>query len=266
MAQHPTHPTHPPHPQFLDVDWPQTHDIIPPQPLQLENEYDIDPSRYDILQNDIPQMDRRRPQQGSGYMMDSFGRQQFGGAGDYAFTFPNSQSQAQSQQHFNPQALYNGGQYYHDQTPQFAGISFGDTSQSMPSSPFYAEDTPAFTYGQGQGLPIGQHGHARSSSNPGNPGLTPTVRTFQGERTPVYSNAPSPMTPNFGSSPNYGPGMGVQPGMPYHDRAHFDGSGAPHASKRMRALDDGEGEVSSVDGDVHEDGAQAKEGAKPPKP
>ena len=58
----------------------------------------------------------------------------------------------------------------------------------------------------------------------------------------------------------------MQPGMPYHDRAHFDGSGAPHASKRMRALDDGEGEVSSVDGDVHEDGAQAKEGAKPPKP
>ncbi|KAI0683199.1 hypothetical protein C8T65DRAFT_685468 [Cerioporus squamosus] len=264
MAQHPTHP---PHPQFLDVDWPgpQHNEPILPQPLQLENEYDIDPSRYDILQNDVPLMDRRRPQQGSGYMLNDFGRQQFGGTGDYAFTFPNPQSQSQSQsQHFG--ALYNGGQYYHDQTAQFPGMPFGSTSQSMPSSPYYAaEDTPAFTYSQGQGLPVRQH--ARSSSNPGNPGLTPTVRSFQGEQTPVYSNVPSPMTPNFGSSPNYGPGMGVQPGMPYHDRGHIDSIGAPHASKRMRVLDDGEGEVSSADGDTHEDGGtQAKEGGKAPKP
>ncbi|TFK93973.1 hypothetical protein K466DRAFT_593952 [Polyporus arcularius HHB13444] len=263
MAQHPTHP---PHPQFLNIDWPgpQHQDAIPPQPLQLENEYDIDPSRYDILQNDVPHMDRRRPQQGSEYMMNDFGRQQFGGTGGYAFTFPNPQSQSQSQQHFN--SLYDGGQYYHDQPAQFPGMSFGSTSQSMPSSPYYAaEDTPAFTYSEGQGLPIRQH--ARSSSNPGNPGLTPTVRSFQGQQTHVYSNVPSPITPNFGSSPNYGPGMGVQPGMPYHDHARIDSSGAPHAPKRMRILDEGDGEVSSADGDAHEDGGvQGKEGAKPPKP
>ncbi|KAJ3005082.1 hypothetical protein NUW54_g4501 [Trametes sanguinea] len=64
MANH-----HPPHPQFLDVDWPHSHEAPPSQSLQLENEYDIDPSRFSILQNDFqPHGDmERQPQQNAGY-------------------------------------------------------------------------------------------------------------------------------------------------------------------------------------------------------
>ncbi|KAI0787822.1 hypothetical protein C8Q74DRAFT_1315611 [Fomes fomentarius] len=263
MASH----QHPPHPQFLDVDWPQTHDSMPYQPLLLENEYDIDPSRYDILQGQgelqhPSNIDRRRTQQGSGFPVNDFGRQTLGGNDDYVFTFPNPQGQSQQQQQQQQQfdQLYNGGQYYPDQTGQFPGISFGDANQPISSPSYYGgEEGNPYPYGQGQSAGIVQH--ARSASNP-HPGPTPTVRSFPGERTPVYSNLSSPLPPDYGSSPNHG--MGVHTGMAYQGHNHNDGSEAPHAAKRMRALDDGEGETSSVDGEAHE---EAKEGsAKPPKP
>ncbi|KAI0749472.1 hypothetical protein C8Q80DRAFT_1269350 [Daedaleopsis nitida] len=247
MAQH----QHPQHPQFLDVDWPRNHDRIPAQPLQLENEYDIDPTRYDILQGDLTStMDRPRPQQTTGFPMNNnFGREQFGGADDYMFTFPNPQAQSQ---HFNQ--IYSGGQFLPDQTPQYSGLAFGDGSQNLPSSPYYSDDNSAYAYNQGQALPMGQH--ARTGSNHPAPARTPTVRTFQGERTHFYS---TPVTPNYGSSPSQSMGMyqGHQP----------EGSNGLHAAKRMRALDDGDGETSSADGDAHEEGGQAKgDSAKPPKP
>ena len=254
------HPHHPPHPQFLDVDWPRNHDGIPAQPLQLENEFDIDPSRYDILQGDLqppPHMDRRRHQQNSGFMMDSFNGQPqpFGGSGDYVFTFPNTQTQPQ--QFGQVYGGSDGGQQFYPDTP-YSGVS----NQSMPSSPFYPDDVSAYTFGQTPGMTLAQHG--RSSSNP-NPGPTPTIRSFQGDvsRTPVYSNVPSPATPNFALSPHFG--MAMQTGVPFRGDL---GSEVPHASKRMRALDDGEGDVSSAEGDGQEgDGAQAKgANAKPPKP
>ena len=261
-----SHPNHPPHPQFLDVDWPRNHGPIPAQPLQLENEYDIDPSRYDILQGELqpaPHMDHRRHahHQSTDFMMNNYGvrPQQFGGSGDYVFTFPDTPSQPQQQ--FS-QVPYGGnsGQYYPD-TP-YSGVS----SHSMPSSPYYPDEVSTYAFeqqGPGMGMSHGQH--TRSNSNP-NPGVTPTMRSFQSgdvARTPVYSNVPPPMTPSFVSSQNYG--MATQAGLPFRGDP---GSGAPHASKRMRALDDGEGEVSSVDGDGHgEGGARAKEeSAKPPKP
>ena len=261
-----SHPNHPPHPQFLDVDWPRNHEPIPSQPpLQLENEYDIDPSRYDILQGELQpsqHMDRRRHahHQSADFMMNNFsGRpQQFGGSGDYVFTFPDTPSQPQ-QQFSQVQYGGNGGQQFYPDTP-YSGVS----TQSMPSSPYYPDDVSAYTFGQpGPGMGMGQH--TRSNSNP-NSGVTPTIRSFQqGDvaRTPVYSNVPSPMTPNFVSSQNYGMAM-QQAGLPFRGDP---GSGVPHASKRMRALEDGEGEVSSVDGDGHEESeARAKESAKPPKP
>ncbi|PIL35715.1 transcription factor [Ganoderma sinense ZZ0214-1] len=262
-----SHPNHPPHPQFLDVDWPRNHEPIPTQPLQLENEYDIDPSRYDILQGELQpgaHVDRRRHahNQSADFMMNNFGGrpQQFGGSDDYVFTFPGTPSQQQQQQFSQVQYGGNGGQQFYPDTP-YSGVS----TQSMPSSPYYPDDVSVYSFGQpGPGMGMGQH--ARSNSNP-NPGVTPTIRTFQqGDvaRTPVYSNVPSPMTPNFVSSQNYGLAM-QQAGLPFRGDA---GSGMPHASKRMRALDDGEGEASSADGDGHEEsGARAKEeSAKPPKP
>ena len=175
------------------------------------------------------------------------------------FTFADPQSQQFSQN-------YGGGQFFSEnqgtaftgqQNAQtsYAGMSYGDSNQSMPNSPYYSDEASAFTYGQNPRLPQGQQ----------NPGLTPTMRNYQGDvqqRPAVYSNVPSPMTPGFGSSPNYP--MAVQSGMSYHDQ----GTAGLHAAKRMRALDDGDGDTSSVEGEAHEDGgAQGKgEGAKPHKP
>ena len=260
------HPSHPPHPQFLDVDWPQNHDSFQTQPLQLENEYDLDPSRFDILQGQLqppPNMSRLRQQQqqqqAPDFLMNNMDqREQFGNTGNYMFTFSDPQSHQFNQ-------AYGSGQFFPDNQDgaftgtqrgqgNFPNMNFGESNQSMPSSPYYPDDPSAFTYGQAQGLALGQQ----------NPGLTPTMRSFQGDvqRGPVYSNVPSPITPNFGSAAGFG--MGTQTGLPYHDQS----SGAPHAAKRMRALDDAEGDTSSVDGDAPEEGgAQAKgDSAKPHKP
>ena len=156
----------------------------------------------------------------------------------------------------------------------------------MPSSPFYSGDSSPFAFppqsmpaaqaqaqAQAQGMRAGQHSRASSTS-----GLTPTVRSFQGDpqmvqhRRPVFSNASTPMTPSFPLQPQLGHAYGVamQPGAPYREQAHMqlgDASAALHAAKRQRALDEGEGEGSSVDGDDRsESGAQSKEEAKPVKP
>ena len=190
--------------------------------------------------------------------MNTFGQgDQFsGGTGDYMFTFSDPQSQQFNQN-------YGGNQFFtenHDSSfpgaqrgqANFPGI-FGESAQSIPNSPYYSDDASAFTYGQGQGLALGQQ----------NPGVTPTMRSFQSDvqRTPVYSNVPSPITPNFGSSPTYG--MSLLGGAPYHDHA----SGHPHAAKRLRP-DDGDGETSSADGDAPEEGAAPAKGeaSKPHKP
>ncbi|KAI0661577.1 hypothetical protein C8Q70DRAFT_664218 [Cubamyces menziesii] len=301
---------HPPHPQFLDVDWPKNHDSAPSQPLQLENEYDIDPSRFAILQSDFqpqPQMDHHhhhsRPQQNPDYAMNY--SRPFGGQNDYAFTFPDPQQQQQQQQQslhqpYNGQPMFGGEQFYSDhqgsgyhpqgqgQQQHFpSGLGFSNSgAQSMPSSPFYSGDSSPFAFppqsmpaaqaqaqAQAQGMRAGQHSRASSTS-----GLTPTVRSFQGDpqmvqhRRPVFSNAGTPMTPSFPLQPQLGHAYGVamQPGAPYREQAHMqlgDASAALHAAKRQRALDEGEGEGSSVDGDDRsESGAQSKEEAKPVKP
>ncbi|KAI0370391.1 hypothetical protein BV20DRAFT_1074886 [Pilatotrama ljubarskyi] len=287
---------HPPHPQFLDIDWPQSHsEAAPSQPLQLETEYDIDPSRFAILQSDFqppPQMDRHASQQSAGFPVN-FSRP-FGGQSDYPFTFPDPhqhqqpQQQQPQQQPFHDQQMFGGGQYYPEQQgtnfPQQgqgqpfhpSGLPYGDgASQSMPSSPFYTRESP-FAFqpnlpGQGQTTRVGQHSRAGSAS-----GLTPTVRTFQGDPQiahprPAFSNAGTPVTPNFMQNANMGQyGMSVQPGTPYREQAHMqlgDASAALHAAKRQRALDEGDGEASSVDGDDRsEGGQQSKDEAKPAKP
>ncbi|KAL1949311.1 hypothetical protein VTO73DRAFT_8192 [Trametes versicolor] len=291
---------HPPHPQFLDVDWPQTHhEAAPSQPLQLETEYDIDPTRYSIFQGDLqpqpqPQMDRRRSQPNAGYPVE-YGRP-FGGQNEYAFTFPNplqqqQQHQPQQQPSFGEQHPYGAGQYYSDhqgsnysqagQGQQFhsSGMPYGDGgNQSMPSSPYYTDtsDSSPFPFshqnlpGQGQGMGAVQHGRSSSAS-----GITPTVRSFQGDAQmhprAILSNAGTPLTPNFAlGSLGQGYGMPVQPGTPYREQAHMqlgDASAALHAAKRQRALDEAEGDGSSVEGDdPSENGVHSKEDAKPAKP
>ncbi|KAH9945337.1 uncharacterized protein BXZ73DRAFT_38492 [Epithele typhae] len=263
---------HPPHPQFLDVDWPSNHDMRQQPPLQLENEYDIDPSRYDILQGEVQlpqshlnrlrqqqlqqqqlQQRQQQQQQQHSFPMNGFGQgqpEQFAGGNDSMFTFANNQAQ---QQHFSPP--YGGGQFFLESEQGSYNMGYGDHSGSMPSSPFFGDNHSPFTFAQAQQLPLGQQQQ--------HPGSTPTMRNFQGDvqRTPMY-NVQSP--PDFGSSPTHG--MAGQ-GMPYHDQ----GMGVPHAAKRMRALDDNEGYASSENGDgegAEEDGpAQQKEGgAKPSKP
>ncbi|KAI0635754.1 hypothetical protein C8Q77DRAFT_1155518 [Trametes polyzona] len=293
---------HPPHPQFLDVDWPQNHqEAAPAQPLQLENEYDIDPTRFAILQSDFqaePQMDRRRTQQpNTGFPME-YGRT-FGGQNSYPFTFPDPQQHPQQHpqpQTYNGQQMYGTGQYYPDpqgssfpqraqgQPFQSSGMSYGDGgNQSIPSSPYYADESSPFTFahqslpsqGQPQAIPVGQHQHARTGSSSG---LTPTVRSFQGDAQmahprPIFPNTTTPVAPSFahGSAGlGHAYGMPVQPGAPYREQTHMqlgDASAALHAAKRQRALDEGEGEGSSVDGDDRsESGVQSKEEAKPAKP
>ncbi len=290
---------HPPHPQFLDVDWPQTHhEAAPSQPLQLETEYDIDPTRYSIFQGDLqpqppPQMDRRRSPPTTGYSME-YGRP-FGGQNEYAFTFPNplqqQQHQQQQQPSFGEQHAYDAGQFYSDhqgsnysqarQGQQFhsSGMPYGDGSnQSIPSSPYYTDtgDSSPFPFspqnlpGQGHGMAGGQHGRSSSAS-----GITPTVRSFQGDAQmhprAILSNAGTPLTPNFPlGSLGQGYGMPVQPGTPYREQAHMqlgDASAALHAAKRQRALDEAEADGSSVEGDdPSENGVHSKEDAKPAKP
>ncbi|KAH9856553.1 hypothetical protein C2E23DRAFT_865967 [Lenzites betulinus] len=290
---------HPPHPQFLDVDWPRLHEAAPSQPLQLENEYDIDPSRFAILQSDLPpepEMDRRRSQQEANYTTE-YGRT-FGGQNEYAFTFPNPQQQQQQQQPhqqpaFGQQHLYGAGQYYPDrpgsaytQSSQGqgfhpSGMPYADAgNQSMPSSPYYtsAESSP-FTFahqslpGQNQqGISPGQHARTGSS------GLTPTVRTFQGQGgqrdaqmvhpRPLFPSGGTAVTPTFSHGANMG--YGIPGTASYREQAHTqlgDASAALHAAKRQRALDELEGDVSSVEGDEpSESGAQSKDGGKPVKP
>ncbi|KAL7279089.1 hypothetical protein ACG7TL_006927 [Trametes sanguinea] len=292
MANH-----HPPHPQFLDVDWPRSHEAPPSQSLQLENEYDIDPSRFSILQNDFQphgEMERQ-PQQNAGYGAN-YGRP-FGGQGDYPFTFPNPQQQRQQhppqqQQPFNEQHLYGaGGQYYPDQQgpsfpqqahgapPNFpSNLAYSDRgAQSMPSSPFYTGDASPFAFAQGmpaqgQGMSVGHHSRPGSSS-----GLTPTMRAFQGDpqlahRRPLFSSSGTPITPSFAHVSSLGHPYSIpgQAGTPYREQAHMqlgDASAALHAAKRQRALDEGDGETSSMDGDDRsESGTHVKEEAKPAKP
>ncbi|CDO74907.1 hypothetical protein BN946_scf184988.g14 [Trametes cinnabarina] len=290
---------HPPHPQFLDVDWPQSHEAPPSQSLQLENEYDIDPSRFSILQNDFqPQGEMERhpaqQQQNADYSVN-YG-QPFGGQHDYPFTFPNPQQHPQrqpEQQQYNEQQVYGaGGQFYPDQQgpsfpqqaqiqqhPHFpSNLAFSDRgAQSMPSSPFYAGDASPFGFAQGmpsqgQGGPVGHHSRPGSAS-----GLTPTVRAFQGgphlaHRRPMFTSAGTPITPTFARNPTMGHAypMPVHAGAPYREQGHMqlgDASAALHAAKRQRALEDGDGETSSIDGDDRsENGTHVKEEAKPAKP
>ncbi|KAI0833291.1 hypothetical protein BC628DRAFT_1424797 [Trametes gibbosa] len=292
---------HPPHPQFLDVDWPRSHEAAPSQPLMLENEYDIDPSRFAILQSDLPpepHMDGRRSQQ-TGAFTTEYGRP-FGGQNEYAFTFPNPQQQQQPHQQpqqptFAEQHMYGAGSYYADhQGSSYAqggqgqpfhpsGLSYGDAgNQSMPSSPYYASaESSPFTFTQqslpGQGMSVGQHAGASPSS-----GLTPTVRTFQNQGQgpgnaqmahprPVFPSAGTPVTPNFSHGANLGYELSIQPETPlYREQVHMqlgDASAALHAAKRQRALDEAEGDASSVEGDdPSEGGVQSKDGAKPVKP
>ncbi|KAI9000635.1 hypothetical protein BD414DRAFT_8317 [Trametes punicea] len=292
-----SNPNHPPHPQFLDVDWPQAHGAQPSQPLQLESEYDIDPSRFSFLQTDFqsqPDMGRR-PQQSPEYSV-GYGRP-FDGQGNYPFTFPSPprgqqqrQQQPQQQSQLNQQPLYGGTQYFPEQSgsnypqqgqvPRFrTNLAFSDRgAQSMPSSPYYSGDVSPFAFtpqgmpAQRQAMRIGQPSRPGSVS-----GLTPTVRSFQddpqlAQPRSALSSAGTPVAASFTPNPSMGSayGMPIQSATPYREQMHMqfgDASAALHAAKRQRALDEGEGDASSIDGDDRSDGGlQLKDEAKPPKP